>query len=646
MGDGTTDNTFYRITVEKEIREALRALPNGRIQDVTVEAITNGGYFTGVSTMSNGYTIAPASDITPGASGTIAADEDAFKAAKGGVIKFDENTHAFTMSAISASGVITFATDTSTPTSISTATASTVKANVGPNMLKVGKNRQILKIKTVACASNVLTFTHETIGTALAENDKVTVAGLQGTIAGIAANTINIEHTVKTGATTSQFTADLSCTDAAAVSVTAYGDVTALAANGGTAVATAVPVNGINYGDTIRIGDEFRRVVDDTGRHESSAGKIFRLTSGFAVPKTRDTVLGFATAVPAPAFKQNGMMYDITFESGCRTHADCRNNGIDENASDGPDPTPLVEGNDMGAVCHPGGACICSSDAYFGDGCTTDGRGSHAAPKKYVSGNINNLECDESGLTPSIPLRITGTVSRTDPRKVVLTATAEHDDNLPQSLSDIATATALTLAGDDAADYDYVVNDDQLNGFDVIFTKKATALSGGLSKTIEDSTASDNTFTTVTGHGGGHVDNDIVKITNLANGVKVGDMIRIEGQVRRVTYVSPLCKRGEIDNTDAASKAKSLCPGLVASSDHYLMVEEDFVEDEFSMYANIFEPRTVVERVESDSSQVATKGADLATCVVTDIRQLSSTTSTCSSTDGPTCGDGYVDAGV
>merc|ERR1711991_987346 len=30
----------------------------------------------------------------------------------------------------------------------------------------------------------------------------------------------------------------------------------------------------------------------------------------------------------------------------------------------------------------------------------------------------------------------------------------------------------------------------------------------------------------------------------------------------------------------------------------------------------------------------------------TDIRQLSSTTSTCSSTDGPTCGDGYVDAGV
>merc|ERR1711871_1896536 len=545
-----------------------------------------------------------------------------------------------------------------------------------------------------------------------------------------------------------------------------YGDVTAFNANAGSAVQTAVPVNGINYGDTIRVGDEFRRVEHDAGSYGApiqslptasitiaggvagtktgvqptttqassgltvdivvkdddeltsitvtaagsgyevgqeltfaavtgtpaynefkytltagdfgaNTGKIFRLSSGFAVPETRDTVLGFnpisplgnlkvaaltgtlpsvtngaagsgATtgvspsggsgtglvasvvvkadnsavesitvtsggsgyhvgdvlsfaavqtggtakydaftytlvegdfvarrAVPAPIFKQNGMMYDITFESGCRTHADCRNNGIDENASDGPDPTPLVEGNDMGAVCHPGGACICSSNSYFGDGCTTDGRGTHAAPKKYVSGNINNLECDKSGLTPSIPLRATATVSRTNPRKVVLTATAEHDDNLPQSLSDIATATALTLAGDDADDYDYVVNDDQLNGFDVIFTKKATALSGGLSKTIEDSTASDNTFTTVTGYGGGHVDNDIVKITNLANGVKVGDMIRIEGQVRRVTYVSPLCKRGEIDNTDAASKAKSLCPGLVASSDHYLMVEED-----------------------------------------------------------------------
>merc|ERR1712146_130065 len=71
--------------------------------------------------------------------------------------------------------------------------------------------------------------------------------------------------------------------------------------------------------------------------------------------------------------------------------------------------------------------------------------------------------------------------------------------------------------------------------------------------------------------------------------------------------------------------------------------------DEFSTYTNIFEPRTVIERVESDSSQASSTadpvGADLATCVVTDIRQLSATTSTCDKNDGPTCGEGYVDNG-
>merc|ERR1711871_1033295 len=337
--------------------------------------------------------------------------------------------------------------------------------------------------------------------------------------------------------------------------------------------------------------------------------------------------------IPAPIFKQNGMMYDITFESGCRTHADCRNNGIDENASDGPDPTPLIEGNDMGAVCHPGGACICSSDSYFGDGCTTDGRGSHAAPKKYVSGNINNLECDKSGLTPSIPLRATARVSRANPRKVVLTATAEHDDNLPNNLVEHTLSGALALPTT-VASSDLVVTDNELKGLDIIFTKTGgNAL--GLSKTIDTTTEATNAFTTVTGAGGKDAADDKVKYTNLANGVKVGDKIRIEGQVRTVTYVSPLCKRG-----DVATDANNLCPGLTGTSDHYLMVEDDF-----STYTNIFEPHTVIERVESDSSQGADTGADLATCVVTDIRQLSSTTSLCTSTDGPTCGQGYVDAG-
>merc|ERR1719498_1399066 len=72
------DKTFYRITVEKEIREALRALPNGRIQDVTVEAITNGGYFTGSSTTANGFAVetAAAADGTAGTTVTPAGGDE------------------------------------------------------------------------------------------------------------------------------------------------------------------------------------------------------------------------------------------------------------------------------------------------------------------------------------------------------------------------------------------------------------------------------------------------------------------------------------------------------------------------------------------------------------------------------------------
>merc|ERR1711871_860387 len=40
----TAGTPVYRVTVAKEIREALRALPNDRITDVTVEAITRGGH--------------------------------------------------------------------------------------------------------------------------------------------------------------------------------------------------------------------------------------------------------------------------------------------------------------------------------------------------------------------------------------------------------------------------------------------------------------------------------------------------------------------------------------------------------------------------------------------------------------------------
>merc|ERR1711977_273160 len=43
-GFRTAGTPVYRVTVAKEIREALKALPNDRITDVTVEAITRGGH--------------------------------------------------------------------------------------------------------------------------------------------------------------------------------------------------------------------------------------------------------------------------------------------------------------------------------------------------------------------------------------------------------------------------------------------------------------------------------------------------------------------------------------------------------------------------------------------------------------------------
>lgn len=68
------------------------------------------------------------------------------------------------------------------------------------------------------------------------------------------------------------------------------------------------------------------------------------------------------------------------------------------------------------------------------------------------------------------------------------------------------------------------------------------------------------------------------------------------------------------------------------------MVDADFVEDEFSSHDNIFDAKHTVERLESDSVQAAQIGSELATCTVTDIRQLSTTKTACDKTDGPACG--------
>jgi hypothetical protein len=127
---------------------------------------------------------------------------------------------------------------------------------------------------------------------------------------------------------------------------------------------------------------------------------------------------------------------------------------------------------------------------------------------------------------------------------------------------------------------------------------------------------------------------DKIKITNAASSLKVGDKIRIENQVRSVIYVSPMCI------TEKTSATSLVCSAL--NGEHYVEVDEPFVEDEFSSHGNIFDAKTMVERMESDSSEGAGTGDDLASCVVTDMRALTSTTETCVEADGHACASAGV----
>merc|ERR550537_481563 len=179
--------------------------------------------------------------------------------------------------------------------------------------------------------------------------------------------------------------------------------------------AAALSARGLLVGDILRNGDEYRAVAGVT-------------TANTVV--TIDKTMGSLTG--AKIFKQNGMKYDITFEQGCRTHEDCRYNGVDENDSDGPAQKVLYEGGDNNAAyCHNGGTCMCT-DGFYGPGCTQTGRGHHANAKVTVSGDVYNLKCDgtvrqENGVTTGLTasysdftLAANG-VLRTDPLKIITT---------------------------------------------------------------------------------------------------------------------------------------------------------------------------------------------------------------------------------
>ena len=207
-------------------------------------------------------------------------------------------------------------------------------------------------------------------------------------------------------------------TDVTVEAITRGGHVLdQLVTSGGTAdttltFAAALSARGLLVGDILRNGDEYRAVDSVTG-------------NAVTIDKTMGTLTG------AKIFKQNGMKYDITFEQGCRTHEDCRYNGVDENDSDGPAQKVLYEGGDNNAAyCHDGGTCMCT-DGFYGPGCTATGRGHHANNKVTVSGDVYNLKCDGTvkqengvtqGLTASQSAFFLTSVTRVDPLKVTLSS--------------------------------------------------------------------------------------------------------------------------------------------------------------------------------------------------------------------------------
>merc|ERR1711871_1390221 len=181
----------------------------------------------------------------------------------------------------------------------------------------------------------------------------------------------------------------------------------------------------VSVGDLIRYGNEIRQVKELDG---STPKKKYKVTEAFG------TVGNYTTL-----YIQNGMTYDITFEAGCRTHEDCRYNGVDENDSDGPPTDRLIEGlGTNAAYCHRGGTCMCSFDAneqalFTGPGCTKTGRGTHKNAKVTVSGDIYNLKCDTTvrthngvtnGLTPSFVHAESATVARISPQTITLSDNA------------------------------------------------------------------------------------------------------------------------------------------------------------------------------------------------------------------------------
>lgn len=171
-------------------------------------------------------------------------------------------------------------------------------------------------------------------------------------------------------------------------------------------------------GDIIRHGDSYRRVLSVT-----TAQSRFTIDKTYGITMTGNKLI-----------LQNGMRYDITFESGCRTHEDCRFNGVDENDSNDRgnfDEDPSMEGAGVAAYCTMGGTCACTA-GFYGPGCTKTGRGHHASARKMVvPGDLRNMKCNhiaktkqgvKTSLIANAVMSETASVLRTDPLKITLSS--------------------------------------------------------------------------------------------------------------------------------------------------------------------------------------------------------------------------------
>jgi co-chaperonin GroES (HSP10) len=214
---------------------------------------------------------------------------------------------------------------------------------------------------------------------------------------------------------------------------------------GGHAIDQTTRGTAITDGTIIHLGNIVKRKVSvgDIIRYENE----YRQVSSVTDKTTYVVAKEFVASIPlnSTMFIQNGMAYDITFEAGCRSHEDCRYNGVDENDSDGPPTDRLIEGvGSNGAYCHMGGSCMCSFNTneqatFFGPGCTKTGRGTHKNAKVTVSGDIYNLKCDatvrvnngvSTGLTPSYVHAETATVARVSPQTVTVTGAVPANVNV------------------------------------------------------------------------------------------------------------------------------------------------------------------------------------------------------------------------